>query len=256
MSYPTHVYTHLTILPNPFLSLNFHLPAGSSLKNATWLSPPCDVRHSSFHPGRNSIRPTSHLLRMSRIWNSVQSPSHLLRMSHIRNSIWPASHFLQMSHIRNSIRPTSHLLWMSHIRNSIPPASHILQMSHIRNSSRPTSHLLRMSRIRNYVRPKFRLSRCLTSGILSADVPPSSDVSHSEFCPADVPPSLDISHSTLDVGWERGRFNFPRQTCPDPLMTLTQRASAADNSDSPDSLARQTLAIRRIHFCPQSKSKL
>ncbi|RVW69206.1 Retrovirus-related Pol polyprotein from transposon 297 [Vitis vinifera] len=48
-----------------------------------------------------------------------------------------------------------------------------------------------------------------------------------------------------------GRFNFPSQTCPDPLIALTRRASVADNSDSPDSLARQTLAIRRIHFHPQ-----
>ncbi|WJZ94860.1 hypothetical protein VitviT2T_013685 [Vitis vinifera] len=53
-----------------------------------------------------------------------------------------------------------------------------------------------------------------------------------------------------------GRFNFPRQTCPDPLIALTRKASAIDNSDSSDSLARQTLAIRQIHFRPQSKGKL
>ncbi|KAL6324703.1 hypothetical protein AAG906_015286 [Vitis piasezkii] len=35
--------------------------------------PPCDARHSSFHPGKNSVQPTFHLLRISRIRNSVWS---------------------------------------------------------------------------------------------------------------------------------------------------------------------------------------
>ena len=34
--------------------------------------PPCDARHSSFHPGRNSIRPTFHLLLIFNIRNSVR----------------------------------------------------------------------------------------------------------------------------------------------------------------------------------------
>nr|CAN68647.1 hypothetical protein VITISV_002820 [Vitis vinifera] len=101
--------------------------------------PPCDARHSSFHPGKNYVRPTFHLLRIS--------------------------------HIRNFIRLTFHLLWIFHIR-------------------------------------------CLTPD------------------------------------GRGGRFNFPGQTCSDPLIELTRRASAADNSDSPDSLARHTLAIHWIHFCP------
>nr|CAN81851.1 hypothetical protein VITISV_004006 [Vitis vinifera] len=101
--------------------------------------PPCDARHSSFHPGRNSVRPTFHLLRTS--------------------------------YIRNSIRPTFHLLRIFHIRHLTPDG-------------------------------------------------------------------------------RGGRFNFPGQTCPDPLIALTRRASTADNSDSPDSLTRQTLAISRIHFRP------
>ena len=46
--------------------------------------------------------------------------------------------------------------------------------------------------------------------ILSADIPPSPDVSHPEFCPADVPPSLDISHPTPDAGWERRTIQIPR----------------------------------------------
>ena len=107
--------------------------------------PPCDAWHSSFHQGRNSVRPTFHLLLISHIQSSVRSTFHLLRIFHIRR-----------------------------------------------------------------LKPDGR----------------------------------------------EGRFNFPGQTCPDPLITLTRRASAADNSDSPDSLAPQTLVIRRIHFRPQSKGKL
>ena len=49
--------------------------------------PPCDTRHSSFHPGKNSVRPTFHLLRISHIRNSVRPMFHLLQISHIRNSI-------------------------------------------------------------------------------------------------------------------------------------------------------------------------
>ena len=56
-------------------------------------------------------------------------------------------------------------------------------------------------------------------------------------------------HSTF-FGYLTSRI-LSGQTCPDPLIALTRRASAADNSDSPDSLAPQTLAIRRIHFRPQ-----
>nr|CAN66960.1 hypothetical protein VITISV_013139 [Vitis vinifera] len=101
-----------------------------------------------------------------------------------------------------------------------------------------------------------------------------------KFCPTNVPPSPDTSQSVSVAGWERGtiqllladmsgssgntypeniqirRFNFPGQTCPDPPVTLTRRTSASNDSDSLDSLARQTLATHRIHFRPQSKSKL
>nr|CAN71018.1 hypothetical protein VITISV_030514 [Vitis vinifera] len=97
------------------------MPRGSlSLAHAD--GPPCDARHSSFHPGKNSVRSTS----------------NLLRMSHIRNSVWA----------------------------DVPSP----------------------------------FSGCLTSGILSADIPPSPDVSHSEFCPADIPPSSDITHLVPDAG--------------------------------------------------------
>ena len=94
-----------------------------------------------------------------------------------------------------------------------PPMFHLLRMSHIRNSVRrhSTSSGYLTSGILSGQRSIS--SVCLTSGILSADVPSPPDISHPEFCPA-------------------------------------------DNSYSPDSLAHQTLTIRRIHFCPQSSAPL
>ena len=120
--------------------------------------PPFNARHSSFHRGKNSVRPTSHLLRISHIRNSVQPTFHLLQISHIRNSVW----------------------------------------SNMSGSSDRIFH---------------------------------------------------IRHLTLDG--RAGHFNFPGQTYPNPLIALTRRASATDNSDSPYILASQTFAIRRIHFRPQ-----
>ena len=109
---------------------------------------------------------------------------------------------------------------VSHIWNSVRPTFHLLRISHIRNSVQPTFHFLRISHIRNSVRSTFHLFRI-----------------------------FHIRHLTSDG---RGRrFNFPGQTCPDPLIALTRKASAANNSDSLDSLARQIFAIRRIHFHPQ-----
>ena len=102
----------------------------------------------------------------------------------------------------------------------------------------------------------------------------SLHLAHADGSPCDAPHSAshpgknsvrsDMSGSSnrifhiqrLTPDGRGGCFNFPGQTCPDPLIVLTRRASAVDNSDSPDSLTRQTLAIRRIHFRPQSKSKL
>ena len=86
--------------------------------------PPCDTRHSSFHPGKNSVRPTFNFIRMSHIRNFVRPMFHLIRMSHIWNSVRPIFHLLQMSHTRNSIRPMFYLIRMSHIRNSSPPTFH------------------------------------------------------------------------------------------------------------------------------------
>ena len=55
-----------------------------------------------------------------------------------------------------------------------------------------------------------------------ANVLPYPDVSQPQFYPANIPPSPD---------GRGGRFNFPRQTRPDPLVTLTWTAYS-------DSLAR------------------
>ena len=63
-----------------------------------------------------------------------------------------------------------------------------------KNSVLSTFHLLRISHIRNSVHRHSTFSEYLTSRILFVDVLPSSDISHSEFCPANVPPSPDISH--------------------------------------------------------------
>ena len=59
------------------------MPHGSlSLAHAD--DPPCDARHSSFHLGKNSVRPTFNLLRMSHIRNSVRLTFHLLQIFHIQ----------------------------------------------------------------------------------------------------------------------------------------------------------------------------
>ena len=98
--------------------------------------------------------------------------------------------------------------------------AHSTRMSHSRNFVRPTSHFLRISHSRNSVRLTFYLLR----------------IFHIRRFPPDG---------------RGGRFNFPRQTCLDPSATLIRRTSVAGDSDSLDSLARQILAIRRIHFRPQ-----
>ena len=114
----------------------------------------------------------------------------------------------------------THSTRMSHSRNFVRPTSHFLRMSHSRNSVRPTSHFLRISHNRNSVRLTFYLLR----------------IFHIRRFPPDG---------------RGGRFNFPKQTCLDPSATLIRRTSVAGDSNSLDSLARQIIAIRRIHFRPQ-----
>ena len=72
------------------------------------------------------------------------------------------------------------------------------------------------------------------------DIPLSPDVSQPPFYPVDVPLSPDISHPAPVVGWERRTIQLPR----------TDTSGSSSNA-YPDSLARQTLAICRIHFRPQ-----
>ena len=68
---------------------------------------------------------------------------------------------------------------------------------------------------------------------------------------------LRIFHSRLlSPDGREVRFNFPGQTCPDLLATLTRSTSAADDSDSLDNLTRQTLAIRRIHLRRKTRKQL
>ena len=110
-------------------------------------------------------------------------------------------------------RGIAHSTRMYHIRNSARPTFYLIRMSHNRNSVQPTSHFIRMSHSRNSIRPTFHL--------------------------------LQIFHiRRLSPDGRGGRFNFLGQACPNPLVTLTQ-------TDYSDSLARQILAIRRIHFHPQ-----
>ena len=78
------------------------------------------------------------------------------------------------------------------------------------------SHLLRMSHIRNSVRRRSTFSRYLTSGILSVDVPPSSD----------------ISHPAPDAAWERKAIQLPR----------------SDMSGSSDSAYPESIRSRQFRF--------
>ena len=90
-----------------------------------------------------------------------------------------------------------------------------------------------------------------------ADVPPSPDISHPEFYPANVPPSPDISHLTPDG--RGGRFNFPGQTCPDPLIALTRRVffrSSGSQQSNASNGARFGVEIRELQPLEADHSKL
>ena len=85
---------------------------------------------------------------------------------------------------RHSIRVSHHLESFS---AAIPPGCLISEILLRRHSIRVSHHLESFSAA---IPPG-----CLTSEILSADVPPSPDVSHLEFYPADVPPpSSSLEH--------------------------------------------------------------
>ena len=96
---------------------------------------------------------------------------HSTRMSYIWNSS-PPSFYPDVSHpeFPAVISPR-----MPHIRNSFPPPLNP-DILHLKFFSATTP-------------PEY-----LTSGIRSANVPPSPDVSHPESYPTDVLPSPDVSH--------------------------------------------------------------
>ena len=114
--------TSISIQPTKPVSLSKLSPTSGILpkKNATWLSPPCDAWHSSFHPNGNLRR-------------------HSTRISHIRNSISanvPPSPDVSHSEFFSADIPPGYLT--SGILSR--PMFHLLRISHIRNSVRPTFH--------------------------------------------------------------------------------------------------------------------
>ena len=133
-----------------------------SLSLAHTDGPPCDVRHGSFHPGRNSVRPT--FTFSGYLTSGILSGRRSTFSRYLTSGI--------LSHRRSTFFRylTSEIL--SHRRSTF--------------SRYLTSGILSGHR--------STFSGYLTSRILSADVPPSLDISHLEFCPADVQPSSDVSH--------------------------------------------------------------
>ena len=97
MFYDTHVHTHLTIPPNSFLSLNLHIPVGSSLKSVAWLPLPWTRR-----------RPLATRGIAHSTWTKILT--HSTQMFHSRNFVWLTSHLLRMPHIQNFCPLTSHFL--------------------------------------------------------------------------------------------------------------------------------------------------
>ena len=118
-------------------------------------------------------------IRMELLRIAMRAPCHQwegsLHLAHADGHPFNARHS-SFHPGKNSVRPKFHLLWISYIRNSI----------------RPTFHLLRISYIRNSVRQKFHLLRI-----------------------------FHIWHLTSDG--RGGRFNFPGQICPNPLIALTRK---------------------------------
>ena len=116
-------------------------------------------------------------------------------------------------------RGIAHSTWIYHIRNSSPPTFHpdVSQPQLYPADVPPHPNI-------SYLDP--------------ADVPPHPDISHSDS--ADVSPFSDISHPTHAARWERRTIQLP-------WIDMSGYSGDA----YPDSLARQTLVIRRIHFRPQ-----
>ncbi|RVW91460.1 hypothetical protein CK203_038612 [Vitis vinifera] len=121
--------------------------------------------------------------------------------------------------LTSGIMPGRHLTFSECLTAAILPGRHPTFSGYLTAAILPGRH------------PTF--SRCLTAAILSGRRSTFSGYFTSGSC------------------CRIGRFNFPGQTCSDPSITLIRITSVANDSDSPDSLARQILAIHRIHFRPQ-----
>ena len=148
---------------------------------------------------------------------------HSTRMSHIRNSS-PSPLHPDVSHPEfcpANVLPYPDVSHPEFISAAIPPGCltfgilprqcstlsgcltfeiflrrHSTRMSHTRNSTPPTFNIP-PGYLTFGILPGRRstFSGYLTSGILSADVQPSPDILHPEFCPTDVPPfSSSLEH--------------------------------------------------------------
>ena len=74
---------------------------------------------------------------------------------------------------------------------------------------------------------------------------------HSSFHPRGGIPSADISHPDISQPDGRGgRFNFPRHTCPDPLVALTWRVFLSVDSAAEFLLKLPDISDRHLEiFC-------
>ena len=158
------------------------------------------IKHPPPHPfsSHSFSIPLPHLHGVSRV--------HAI----LHSFTYPLKPLTQVSISMQSTKPVS-LSKLSPTCGILPKKCHMalspLHTQTVPLSTRGMAHPTR-ERILSDRRPTF--SGCFTSRILSADIPPSPDVSHPKLCPADVPPSLDISHPTPDAGQERRAIQLPR----------------------------------------------
>ncbi|WKA06447.1 hypothetical protein VitviT2T_024344 [Vitis vinifera] len=144
-------------------------------------------------------------------------------MSHIRNPSSPSFH-PNVSHpeflsavippgcLTSGIPPANVLPYPDVSHPEFFSAAHSTRRSHIRNSAPPPFHpdvshpefffaAIPFGYLTSRILPGrlFTFSGYLTSGILSADVQPSPNISHPEFCPTDVPPFSSSLEHLLEV---------------------------------------------------------
>ncbi|WJZ83125.1 hypothetical protein VitviT2T_002832 [Vitis vinifera] len=179
--------TSISIQPTKPVSLSKLSPTSGILpkKNATWLSPPCDAWHSSFHPDGNLRR---HSTRISHIQNSV--PADVPPSPDVSHPEFFSADILP-GYLTSGILLRRHSTRISHIRNSVPAnvppypdVSHPeffsadIPLGCLTSRIFLRQHSTRISHIQNFV---------------PADVPPSPDISHPKFFSADIPPGYLIS---------------------------------------------------------------